>query len=139
KEGFLRSERSLIQTCGRAARHVNGEVFLYADRVTPSMQAALKETQRRRQRQRAYNRQHGITPTTIQKGIQDILASVYEKDYVTVAAAQEEPAPYLLPQDIPRHLARLKKEMQAAAKKLEFERAAELRDRIKSLESVERR
>jgi excinuclease ABC subunit B len=136
KEGFLRSERSLIQTCGRAARNVNGKVILYADQTTPSMQLAINETNRRRQVQQAYNRKHGITPASIQKGIQDILASVYEKDYVTVPLAAEESIPYLLPQDIPRHIAKLKKEMQAAAKKLEFERAAELRDQIKSLESA---
>ncbi len=136
KEGFLRSERSLIQTCGRAARNVHGEVILYADTVTPSMQQAIQETNRRRRRQQAYNRRHGITPTSIQKGIQDILASVYEKDYVTVPMAAEETVPYLLPQDIPRQIAKLKKEMQAAAKKLDFERAASLRDQIKKLEEA---
>ncbi len=136
KEGFLRSERSLIQTCGRAARNVHGKVILYADNITPSMRLAINETNRRRQLQKTYNTRHGITPTSIQKGIQDILASVYEKDYVTVPLAAEESIPYLLPQDIPRHIARLKKEMQAAAKKLEFERAAELRDQIKNLENA---
>jgi excinuclease ABC subunit B len=136
KEGFLRSERSLIQTCGRAARHVHGEVLLYADTMTPSMQLAIQETNRRRTLQQDYNRCHGITPTSIQKGIQDILASVYEKDYVTIPLAAEESAPYLLPQDIPRQISRLKKEMQAAAKKLEFERAAELRDQIKGLDAA---
>lgn len=136
KEGFLRSERSLIQTCGRAARNVNGEVILYADSITPSMQQAIQETNRRRRLQNAYNRRHGITPASIQKGIRDILASVYEKDYVTVPMAAEEAVPYLLPQDIPRHVAKLKKEMQAAAKKLDFERAASLRDQIKKLEET---
>jgi len=136
KEGFLRSERSLIQTCGRAARNVRGEVLLYADTITRSMQFAIDETNRRRTLQQHYNRLHGITPVSIQKGIQDILSSVYEKDYLTVPLAAEESAPYLLPQDIPRHVSRLKKEMQAAAKKLEFERAAELRDQIKSLETT---
>lgn len=136
KEGFLRSERSLIQTCGRAARNVQGEVMLYADRVTPSMQAAINETDRRRRLQAEYNRRHRITPTSIQKRIQDIMASVYERDYVTVPVVREEPVPYLLPQDLPRQIARLKKEMQAAAKKLEFERAAALRDQIKALEGA---
>ncbi|MGQ9920473.1 MAG: excinuclease ABC subunit UvrB [Desulfobacca sp.] len=136
KEGFLRSERSLIQTFGRAARNVHGEVILYADTITPSMQQAIQETNRRRRRQQEYNRRHGITPTSIQKGIQDILTSVYEKDYVTVPMAAEETVPYLLPQDIPRQIARLKKEMQAAAKKLDFERAASLRDQIKKLEEA---
>lgn len=134
KEGFLRSERSLIQTCGRAARNVHGEVILYADTVTPSMQQAIQETNRRRRLQQEYNRRHGITPASIQKGIQDILASVYEKDYVTVPMAAEEAVPYLLPKDIPRYIAKLRKEMQAAAKKLDFERAAALRDQIKKLE-----
>jgi excinuclease ABC subunit B len=137
KEGFLRSERSLIQTCGRAARHLNGEVLLYADKITPSMQAAISETNRRRLLQADYNQRHHITPQSIQKGIQDILSSVYEKDYLTVSvAAQEESPPYLLPQDFKREVARLKKEMQAAAKKWEFEEAALLRDRIKSLQEA---
>jgi excinuclease ABC subunit B len=134
KEGFLRSERSLIQTCGRAARNIHGKVLLYADSMTSSMQFAIRETNRRRKLQQDYNSRHGITPASIQKGIQDILASVYEQDYITVPLAAEESTPYLLPQDIPRHISRLKKEMQAAAKQLEFERAAELRDQIKSLE-----
>ncbi len=136
KEGFLRSERSLIQTCGRAARHVHGEVLLYADAVTPSMQAAINETNRRRRLQEDYNRRHRITPRSIQKKIQDILGSVYEKDYVTVPLAAEESAPYLLPGELPRRISQLKKEMQAAARQLEFERAAELRDQIKALEAA---
>src|SRR5660397_229304 len=84
KEGFLRSARSLIQTCGRAARNVNGQVLFYADRVTPSMAAALEETNRRRGVQEIYNQDHGITPETLQSRIKDVLASVYEADYVTV-------------------------------------------------------
>ncbi|MBM4301229.1 MAG: excinuclease ABC subunit UvrB [Deltaproteobacteria bacterium] len=134
KEGFLRSARSLIQTCGRAARHVNGQVLLYADRVTPSMAAALEETNRRRGVQEIYNQNHGITPETIRSRIKDVLASVYEADYVTVPLAAEEQAPYLIerPEAVIR---RLKKEMQAAAKKQEFERAATLRDRIRALEA----
>jgi len=136
KEGFLRSERSLIQTCGRAARHVQGEVVLYADTVTPSMQLAINETNRRRHLQEDYNRRHKITPQSIQKKIQDILGSVYEKDYYTVPLAAEDSAPYLLPHELPRQIGKLKKEMQAAARKLEFERAAELRDQIKALEAA---
>ena len=134
KEGFLRSARSLIQTCGRAARNVNGQVLFYADRVTPSMTAALEETNRRRAVQEVYNREHGITPETIQSRIKDVLATVYEADYVTVPLAAEEQMPYLTerPEVI---LKRLKKEMQAAAKKQEFERAATLRDRIRTLEA----
>ncbi|MFA4904182.1 MAG: excinuclease ABC subunit UvrB, partial [Desulfobaccales bacterium] len=134
KEGFLRSERSLIQTCGRAARHVNGQVLFYADRVTPSMAAAIDETKRRRLLQEAYNQEHGITPETIQSTIKDVLASVYEADYVTVPMAAEEQMPYLA-ENIPATIKRLKKEMQAAAKKQEFERAATLRDRIRTLEA----
>jgi len=133
KEGFLRSERSLIQTCGRAARNLHGEVLFFADALTPSMQAAINETNRRRQLQEEFNRVHGITPETIKSSIKDILASVYEADYVTVPLAAEEQAPYLV-EDLPGQIARLQKEMKAAAKKLEFERAALLRDRIRDLE-----
>jgi excinuclease ABC subunit B len=136
KEGFLRSERSLIQTIGRAARNLHGEVLFYADRVTPSMQAAISETNRRRRLQEDYNRERGITPETIKSTIKDILASVYEADYVTVPIAAEEQAPYLT-ENLDKQVAKLKKEMQAAAKKLEFERAAQLRDRIKALEKTE--
>ncbi|OPX20676.1 MAG: excinuclease ABC subunit B [Desulfobacca sp. 4484_104] len=139
KEGFLRSERSLIQTCGRAARNVRGEVLLYADNTTPSMQSAIAETNRRRQVQQEYNRRHRITPTSIQKGIQNVMASVYERDYVTVPLVQEEAVPYLLPQDRKRKINILKKEMRAAAQKLEFERAAALRDQIKALEAAQLR
>jgi excinuclease ABC subunit B len=138
KEGFLRSERSLIQTIGRAARNVSGEVLFYADRATPSMQAAIRETNRRRELQGEFNREHGITPETIKSTIKDILSSVYEADYVTVPIAAEEQAPYLT-EDLDKQIARLKKDMQAAAKKLEFEKAAQLRDRIKALEKAELR
>jgi excinuclease ABC subunit B len=134
KEGFLRSGRSLIQTCGRAARNVNGQVLFYADRLTPSMTAALEETNRRRQVQEVYNQEHGITPETIRSTIKDVLATVYEADYVTVPLAAEAQMPYLTerPEVI---IKRLKKEMQGAAKKQEFERAATLRDRIRALEA----
>jgi len=133
KEGFLRSERSLIQTCGRAARNLHGEVLFFADAVTPSMQAAINETHRRRHLQEDFNQAHGITPETIKSSIKDVLASVYEADYVTVPLAAEEQVPYRM-EDLPGQIARLRKDMKAAAKKLEFERAAMLRDRIKSLE-----
>ena len=135
KEGFLRSERSLIQTCGRAARNLNGEVLFFGDAVTPSMQAAINETNRRRLLQEDFNRAHGITPETIKSTIKDILASVYEADYVTVPLAAEEQTPYLV-ENLPAQISRLKKEMKAAAKKLEFERAALLRDRIRELENA---
>jgi excinuclease ABC subunit B len=134
KEGFLRSERSLIQTCGRAARHLRGEVLFYADRVTPSIAAAVQETNRRRVLQDSYNQKHGITPESIQSRIKDVLASVYEADYVTVPLAAEEQARYLV-ENIPAQIKRLKKEMQAAARKLEFERAAALRDQVRALEA----
>ncbi len=136
KEGFLRSERSLIQTCGRAARNLHGEVLFYADHVTPSMAAAIRETNRRRLLQEAYNQRHGITPETIKSKIKDILASVYEQDYVTIPLAAEEQLPYLV-EDAPAQIARLKKEMQAAARKLDFERAASLRDQIRTLEKAQ--
>jgi excinuclease ABC subunit B len=136
KEGFLRSARSLIQTCGRAARNLQGQVLFYADAVTPSMAAAIEETNRRRHLQESYNKRHRITPETIRSKIKDILASVYEHDYVTVPLAAEEQLPYLV-EDPRAAIARLKREMQAAAKKLDFERAASLRDQIRSLEAAE--
>ena len=135
KEGFLRSARSLIQTCGRAARNVKGRVLFYADRTTPSMAAAMEETNRRRALQATYNQRHHITPETIQSKIKDILSSVYEADYVTVPKAAEDQTPYLA-ETTPAAINRLKKEMQKAAKKLDFERAAQLRDQIRSLEEA---
>jgi excinuclease ABC subunit B len=137
KEGFLRSETSLIQTFGRTARNVAGRVVLYADQVTESMKKATEETNRRRKIQATYNLKNGITPETIKKAIPDILASVYEADYVTVPTVAEKPEDYVSIFDIPKLLTRLKKEMREAASKLDFEKAAEIRDRIKSLEETE--
>ena len=138
KEGFLRSARSLIQTCGRAARNVNGRVLMYADSVTRSMQACIEETERRRAKQLAWNAEHGITPETVKKGIRSILESIEEKDYFTppggVAESGEE---YIAPKDIPKLVKKLRKEMLAAAKALDFETAARLRDRVKKLEGME--
>ena len=138
KEGFLRSARSLIQTCGRAARNINGRVLMYADSVTRSMQACLDETERRRAKQLAWNAEHGITPETVKKGIRNILESIEERDYFTppggVAESGEE---YIAPKDIPRLVKKLRKEMLAAAKTLDFEVAARLRDRVKKLEGME--
>jgi excinuclease ABC subunit B len=138
KEGFLRSARSLIQTCGRAARNINGRVLMYADSVTRSMQACLDETGRRRTKQLAYNAEHGITPETVKKGIRSILESIEEKDYFTppggVAEFGEE---YTALKDIPKLVKKLRKEMLAAAKALDFEVAARLRDRVKKLEGME--
>jgi excinuclease ABC subunit B len=137
KEGFLRSETSLVQTFGRAARNIAGRVVLYADFVTESMKKAIEETNRRRKIQEAFNRKNGITPETIRKAIPDIMASIYEADYVTVPAVAEEVGDYVSLFDIPRVLTRLKKEMREAAGRLDFEKAAEIRDRIKSLEKTE--
>ncbi len=137
KEGFLRSERSLIQTFGRAARNVNGKVILYADTITGSMKRAIEETERRRKLQMEYNRKHGITPTTIKSKIKDIMESIYEADYYTVEVAREEPAEYVAPQDIPAKIKELRQKMHEAARRLEFERAAELRDRIRELEKIQ--
>jgi excinuclease ABC subunit B len=131
KEGFLRSERSLIQTCGRAARNVAGEVILYGSELTRSMNRAVEETERRRHLQGQFNRVHGITPETIRKEIRDILSSVYEADYVTVPVVAEEKAAYRSADELERHIAGLEKEMRAAAARLEFEEAARLRDEIK--------
>ncbi|MBN2283327.1 MAG: excinuclease ABC subunit UvrB [Deltaproteobacteria bacterium] len=136
KEGFLRSERSLIQTSGRTARNVNGQVIMYADRVTPSMRACIDETDRRREIQRRYNEERGITPETIRKAVDDILASIYEADYVTVPVAEQK-TPYLTEKEIRRSIKELTKEMKDAARNLEFERAALLRDEIKELSRLE--
>ncbi len=129
KEGFLRSERSLIQTAGRAARNVHGEVILYADRITGSIKRAMEETERRRKVQGRYNREMGITPETVQSNIKDILSSIYESDYVTVAAS-EETAEYGYDDET---IKRIEAEMKDAARKLDFERAAALRDRLKEI------
>ncbi len=128
KEGFLRSERSLIQTCGRAARNVNGTVIMYADRNTVSMERAIQESSRRRKIQMEYNLEHGITPESIVKNIDDILGSAYEADYVTVPVAREGEREYLTPEAIHEIIADLEKKMKAASKKLEFEEAARIRD-----------
>ncbi len=134
KEGFLRSAGSLIQTAGRAARNVEGQVIFYADVMTDSMRKAMDETARRRQRQLAYNREHDITPESIKKGIHDVLASIYERDYYTVPTVKDVGAEYVPREEIPALVAQLDKEMRAAAKRLEFEHAAALRDRIAELE-----
>ncbi len=130
KEGFLRSERSLIQTAGRAARNVNGEVILYADTITGSMQRALEETERRRSIQEEYNKRMHITPETVKSNIKDILSSIYEADYWTVPVIAEEKAQYGFEEET---LKELDTEMREAAKRLEFERAAKIRDKIKEI------
>jgi excinuclease ABC subunit B len=135
KEGFLRSTRSLIQTIGRAARNVNGTVILYADKETNSIRATLEETDRRRERQRAYNAEHGITPRSIVKKIGSLRDSIWEQDYVTVATVRERPEAEIPLHELPALIAGLRREMQTAAKELDFERAAAVRDRIRTLES----
>ncbi len=137
KEGFLRSTRSLIQTCGRAARNVAGRVIMYADTVTGSMRACIDETERRRAIQTEFNREHGITPRTVKKGLRSILESIEEHDYVNVSRVAEETAEYVPLEKIPGMVKKLRKEMLAAAKELEFEKAAELRDRIRKLQDME--
>jgi excinuclease ABC subunit B len=134
KEGFLRSERALIQTCGRAARNVRGRVIMYADRITPSMARAIHETKRRRRIQAEYNKRHGITPKSIEKAIPDLLRTVYEADYPAIPQVAEREPWMEDPRVLERRIKKLKKEMRAAAERLEFERAAELRDMILELE-----
>jgi excinuclease ABC subunit B len=128
REGFLRSETSLIQTMGRAARNVNGRAILYADAITGSIKRALGETERRREIQKQYNDEHGLTPESIKSRIHDVLSSIEEADYVNVAGEED-----LKPADMETTAAKLEKEMLEAASNLEFERAAELRDRIAEL------
>ncbi len=137
KEGFLRSAGSLIQTSGRAARNVHGRVIMYADDVTESMRQALDEMARRRERQEAYNVEHGITPASISKEIDGVLSSVYERDYLPPPAVEVPVEAFASQADLDRRMADLEAEMRAAAANLEFERAAELRDRVRELRKLE--
>nr|WP_201741986.1 excinuclease ABC subunit UvrB [Mangrovicoccus ximenensis] len=136
KEGFLRSETSLIQTIGRAARNADGRVIMYADKITGSMERALRETNRRREKQMAYNEEHGITPETVRKNVEDVLAGLYEgdTDMNRVTATVDKP---MVGANLAAHLDGLREQMRKAAENLEFEEAARLRDEVKRLEAVD--
>jgi excinuclease ABC subunit B len=144
KEGFLRSTTSLIQTCGRAARNVEGRVLFYADRVTASMKAAMGEVERRRTAQTAYNAENGIVPRTIVKPIRDSIEALYEMDYVEVAKVaeggpDEDPAASWDDERLRGEIERVRADMLRAAEELRFEEAAKGRDRLKELEALELR
>jgi excinuclease ABC subunit B len=134
KEGFLRSTRSLVQTIGRAARNAGGEVILYADKRTKSINETIEVTDRRREVQAAYNAEHGITPTTIAKKITSLHDSIWESDYVTVPKSEDNAEPSVPAHELPGLIKALRKDMKAAANNLEFEEAGALRDRINELE-----
>jgi excinuclease ABC subunit B len=137
KEGYLRSATSLIQIFGRAARNVDGKAILYADRVTGSMARAISETDRRRKIQEAYNKEHGITPVSIKKSVTDILATIYESDYYTVPLEEKDEELDIAPEKISQTINTLNNEMKKAAKNLEYEAAAQKRDKIKRLRELE--
>lgn len=137
KEGFLRSATSLIQTFGRAARHVEGRAILYADKVTDSMRTAIDETERRRRIQQQYNRKHNITPTSIQKNIADVMDSIYEREYFDYTRVAEDKEIYFSPQKRKQRMEELQRLMDEAAERLEFEKAAQYRDELKKLKRHE--
>ena len=137
KEGFLRSAGSLIQTSGRAARNINGRVIMYADKMTASMKSAIAETERRRALQQLYNEAHGITPESVVRAIDDVMSSVYEADYVTPPSPRDPRDAFRTQEELDAEIARLELEMKSAAANLDFERAAAVRDRLKSLRGRE--
>lgn len=137
KEGFLRSETSLIQTFGRAARNVNGKVILYADRITNSMKNAIAETNRRQKIQNKYNKENNITPVSIKKDISNILESMYESDYLTINKDEEEELYKIPPEKIPKEIATLFREMKQSSSKHEYEKAADIKKKIKKLKEME--
>ena len=137
KEGYLRSETSLIQVFGRAARNVRGKVILYADVMTGSMQKAINETNRRRHIQNKFNSANNITPKSIQKNISDILSSIFEYDYFTVPKEKDIELDDITPDKIPSMVKMLTKDMKKASKKLQYEKAAEYRDKITKLRELE--
>jgi len=137
KEGYLRSETSLIQIFGRASRNVDGKAILYADRVTGSMAKAIAETDRRRKIQEEYNKEHGITPVSIKKSVTDILSTIYESDYYTVPLEEKDEELEVAPEKISQTINTLNKEMKEAAKNLEYETAAHKRDKIRKLRELE--
>ncbi len=133
KEGFLRSSGALIQTSGRAARNVNGQVIMYADTMTDSMKAAIGETSRRRALQAAYNAEHGITPTSVVKSIDDVLSSIYERDYMGVPEKTDKRPAFRTQAELDAHVTMLEREMKSAAANLDFEKAAALRDQVRAI------
>jgi excinuclease ABC subunit B len=137
KEGYLRSETSLIQTSGRAARNVSGEVIMYADHVTDSLTATIRETERRRSIQAAYNTEHGITPESIRSSIRELLQTVYERDYYTVEVEAPGEERFASPADLAKRIAELEARMKEAARRLDFEQAAEIRDRLRGLRKLQ--
>jgi excinuclease ABC subunit B len=137
KEGFLRSERSLIQTFGRAARHVNGKVIMYGDKITDSMKKAMDETNRRRTIQKAYNKEHGISPKTIIKEIREAMHSSADMDYFEIPLERGKGKLKVLPEEIPDEIKRIEREMKSAAENLDFEKAADLRDQLKDLKQAQ--
>jgi excinuclease ABC subunit B len=137
KEGFLRSQGSLIQTIGRAARHLEGRAILYADKMTDSMRRAIDETDRRREKQVAYNEENGITPQTVIRGLDDSLATVLKGDYADLTEEDAALPEFGTQAELDSYIANLESDMREAAKKFEFEKAAKLRDIVKDLRTKE--